>query len=137
MSEQLFNFNAWRTRMGYSLQAAADALGISRSTAQVYDAAKRKGQEIPLTVRLACENLARQYETPVPAPTKYIDLFKVQPTGEAGNLPPPILINPAQIVSVERRGGSASTVRMSNGDKLLLEDLVDNLARMLQGLPIR
>lgn len=51
-------FKAWRKHMKLSQQKAADALGISKGSIQLYEAGKRPedGREvvIPKTVELAC-----------------------------------------------------------------------------------
>lgn len=55
------DFKAWRTTMGLSQQAAADALGISKGSVELYEAGKRRDDGrpvvIPKTVALACAAL--------------------------------------------------------------------------------
>jgi transcriptional regulator with XRE-family HTH domain len=58
------DFKAWRERMDLSQPAAADALGIARSTVQMYELGHRKddhGREviIPKPIRLACAALEK------------------------------------------------------------------------------
>ena len=51
-------FKAWRTRMGWSQEHAAQRLGIGKSTVQLYErghrAEDRRLIEIPLNIALAC-----------------------------------------------------------------------------------
>jgi len=66
-------FKEWRVAMGYrSRDVAADALGLSRSTVELYETGVRrdneKSVEIPRTVELACAALAmiaEKIEVPV------------------------------------------------------------------------
>lgn len=55
------DFKAWRATMGLSQQAAADALGISKGSVELYEAGKRRDDGrpviIPRTVALACAAL--------------------------------------------------------------------------------
>jgi len=52
------SFRAWRKRLGYSQQRAAEALGISKSSVELYERGSRRDDgrpvEIPMTVALAC-----------------------------------------------------------------------------------
>jgi transcriptional regulator with XRE-family HTH domain len=49
-------FKAWRKRMRLRQQGAAEALGVSRSSVQLYEMGR---QPIPRPVELACAALAR------------------------------------------------------------------------------
>jgi transcriptional regulator with XRE-family HTH domain len=55
------DFKRWRTEMNLSQEAAADALGISRSSVTLYEAGQRRDDgrpvEIPTTIALACSAL--------------------------------------------------------------------------------
>lgn len=55
------DFKAWRMTVGLSQQAAADALGISKGSVELYEAGKRRDDgrpvAIPKTVALACAAL--------------------------------------------------------------------------------
>lgn len=52
------DFKAWRFALGLSQQAAATALGISKSSVELYERGSRRDDgrqvEIPTTVALAC-----------------------------------------------------------------------------------
>lgn len=54
-------FKAWRQAMEYSQRAAADALGLSRVTIELYERGTRRDDgravTIPRTVALACAAL--------------------------------------------------------------------------------
>lgn len=60
------DFKAWRRQMGWSQQAAAEALGLGKSSIQLYEAGRRRDDhrpvEIPRTVALACAALAAGLE---------------------------------------------------------------------------
>jgi len=61
------SFREWRKGLGYSQQEAADALGISRSSVELYEAGRRRGAdarpvEIPKTIALACAAVSRGLE---------------------------------------------------------------------------
>lgn len=52
-------FKAWRKSLGLSQKGAAEALGVSKSSVELYEAGVRRGDdprpvEIPRTVALAC-----------------------------------------------------------------------------------
>lgn len=55
------DFRRWRTDMGFTQQAAADALDLGKSTIELYERGSRRDNdrpvEIPRTVALACELL--------------------------------------------------------------------------------
>lgn len=55
-------FRVWRTGMGFSQTAAAAALGISKSSVELYELGHRKDDGrpviIPRTVALACAAIA-------------------------------------------------------------------------------
>jgi len=57
------DFKAWRQAMGLSQQKAAEVLGISKSSVELYEAGKRRDDgrpvEIPKTVALACAAVAK------------------------------------------------------------------------------
>lgn len=59
-------FKAWRKAMGFSQADAATALGLSKSTIELYDAGKRRDDgrpvEISRTVALACSALYHRLE---------------------------------------------------------------------------
>lgn len=62
-------FKSWRKHMGWSQQEAADHLGVSKGSIQLYERGEREGRpvEIPKTVELACAALAlgiRDYAGP-------------------------------------------------------------------------
>lgn len=52
------DFKAWRKAMGFTQTEAADALGISRGSVELYELGKRRDDgrqvSIPKTVALAC-----------------------------------------------------------------------------------
>ena len=54
-------FRSWRSAMGWTQQQAADALGMSKSTVELYESGKRRDNnqpvEIPKVVALACAAL--------------------------------------------------------------------------------
>lgn len=57
------DFRAWRRRMRFTQAAAADALGISAGSVELYERGRRRGAdprpvEIPRTVSLACAAIA-------------------------------------------------------------------------------
>lgn len=56
------HFKAWRRTMGFNQQEAADALGISKSSAINYESGKRREDGrpvvIPKIVALACSAVA-------------------------------------------------------------------------------
>jgi hypothetical protein len=56
-------FRDWRIAMGFTQQEAADELGISKSSVEIYEAGKRRDTKepvvIPKTVELACAALRR------------------------------------------------------------------------------
>lgn len=60
------DFKAWRERMGYSMQAAATALGISKPSVVNYERGSRREDDrtvaIPRTVALACAALEQGLE---------------------------------------------------------------------------
>jgi transcriptional regulator with XRE-family HTH domain len=49
-------FFAWRKWMGWSQAQAAQHLGVSKRTVQLYESG---GQPVPKTIELACEALTR------------------------------------------------------------------------------
>jgi DNA-binding XRE family transcriptional regulator len=52
------DFKAWRTRIGWTQQKAADELGVCRKSIILYEC---RGQRIPVKIELACQALeARQ-----------------------------------------------------------------------------
>ena len=51
-------FRAWRLGLGLTLQAVADALGMSLRQIQYYEA----GREIPRTIELATEALEHRHQ---------------------------------------------------------------------------
>lgn len=55
-------FKAWRKHMNLSQQEAADALGLSKGSVDLYERGRRREDErpvvIPKTVELACAALA-------------------------------------------------------------------------------
>ncbi|WP_210482731.1 helix-turn-helix domain-containing protein [Microvirga antarctica] len=55
-------FKSWRNHMGLTQQAAADALGISKGSVDLYERGRRREDErpvvVPKTVELACAALA-------------------------------------------------------------------------------
>lgn len=55
-------FKAWRTRLSFSQEEAAQALGISKGSVQLYEAGRRREDGravlIPKTVALACAAVA-------------------------------------------------------------------------------
>jgi len=55
------DFKAWRAVMGFNQIEAGKALGLSKSTIELYEKGKRRDTgapvEIPLTVALACTAL--------------------------------------------------------------------------------
>lgn len=57
------DFKAWRRAMGFSQQAAADELGISKGSVELYETGKRRDDgrpvAIPKAVELACAALYR------------------------------------------------------------------------------
>jgi transcriptional regulator with XRE-family HTH domain len=57
-------FKSWRERLGLSQQAAADVLGISKGSIDLYERGSRRDDnrrvEIPVTVELSCKYLAQQ-----------------------------------------------------------------------------
>jgi transcriptional regulator with XRE-family HTH domain len=57
-------FKSWRERLGLSQQAAADVLGISKGSIELYERGARRDDnrpvEIPTTVELSCKYLALQ-----------------------------------------------------------------------------
>jgi transcriptional regulator with XRE-family HTH domain len=57
-------FKAWRERLGFSQQAAAEALGLSKSSIELYERGSRRDDgrpvDIPTTVELSCKYLAQQ-----------------------------------------------------------------------------
>jgi DNA-binding XRE family transcriptional regulator len=57
-------FREWRARMRLSQAAAAEALGLGRTTVQAYEHGRRRDAiafaGIPLVVELACEALERR-----------------------------------------------------------------------------
>jgi DNA-binding XRE family transcriptional regulator len=57
-------FKSWRERLGLSQQTAADLLGISKGSIELYERGSRRDDnrpvEIPTTVELACKYLAQQ-----------------------------------------------------------------------------
>lgn len=60
-------FKAWRKRMGWSQQEAADHLGISKISVQNYERGRRAAPdprpvEIPMPVALACSALYHRLE---------------------------------------------------------------------------
>jgi len=64
-------FKAWRKHMGFSQVAAGEALGVSKSTIEMYDSGFRKADktpiDIPKPVELACAAIAlgiRSYDGP-------------------------------------------------------------------------
>jgi transcriptional regulator with XRE-family HTH domain len=68
-------FKRWRENKGLSQQGAADALGLSKSSIELYERGSRRAEErpvvIPRTVELACAALARGitgYSDPIQAP---------------------------------------------------------------------
>ncbi|MER2249674.1 helix-turn-helix transcriptional regulator [Methylorubrum podarium] len=56
------DFKAWRLRLGFSQQEAADRLGISRGSVENYERGHRREDrrpvEIPLTVEHSCQIVA-------------------------------------------------------------------------------
>ena len=60
------DFKDWRNQMGFSIVAAEKALGLSKSTIDLYEAGKRRDTgapvEIPHTVALACAALYHRLE---------------------------------------------------------------------------
>jgi len=57
-------FKVWRERLGLSQQSAADVLGLSKGTIELYERGARRDDnrpvEIPTTVELSCQYLAQQ-----------------------------------------------------------------------------
>jgi transcriptional regulator with XRE-family HTH domain len=53
------DIEAWRARMGWTRQEAADALGIAPNSYTAYSLGR---QPVPLTVQLACEALEARLE---------------------------------------------------------------------------
>jgi transcriptional regulator with XRE-family HTH domain len=58
------SFRAWRKGLGLSQQRAAEALGVSKSSVELYERGSRRGEdgravEIPRTVALACRAVSR------------------------------------------------------------------------------
>jgi DNA-binding XRE family transcriptional regulator len=57
-------FKIWRERLGLSQPAAADALGVSKGSIELYERGSRRDDnrhvEIPVTVELSCKYLAQQ-----------------------------------------------------------------------------
>lgn len=57
-------FKLWRERLGLSQQAAADVLGVSKGSIELYERGARRDDnrpvEIPTTVELSCKYLAQQ-----------------------------------------------------------------------------
>ena len=57
-------FKCWRERLGLSQQAAAVALGLSKSSIELYERGARRDDarpvDIPVTVELSCKYLAQQ-----------------------------------------------------------------------------
>ncbi|WP_337996242.1 helix-turn-helix transcriptional regulator [Oleispirillum naphthae] len=55
------DFRAWRKALGLTQTAAAQALGLGKSTVELYEAGKRRDNgapvDIPHTVALACSAL--------------------------------------------------------------------------------
>lgn len=55
------DFKAWRAEMGFNQIKAAEALGLSKSTIELYEKGKRRDDgravDIPVTVALACAAL--------------------------------------------------------------------------------
>lgn len=60
------DFKAWRKEMGFTQVQAAEALGISRPSVELYELGVRrdngKAVVIPLTVALACKALFHRLE---------------------------------------------------------------------------
>jgi transcriptional regulator with XRE-family HTH domain len=59
-------FKAWRDKLGYSQQAAADALGISKGSVELYERGSRRDDnrpvDIPQPVEFACERATRLWK---------------------------------------------------------------------------
>src|ERR1700686_1794631 len=57
-------FRSWRERLGLSQQAAADVLGISKGSIELYERGSRRDDnrpvDIPTTAALSCRYLAQQ-----------------------------------------------------------------------------
>ena len=60
------DFKAWRATMGYNQVQAAEALGLSKSSIELYEKGKRRDDgravEIPITVSLSCAALFHRLE---------------------------------------------------------------------------
>lgn len=60
----MFEFKAWRCRLGLSQQEAADALGLSKGTIENYEAGRRRGSgqtvDIPKHIEAACNWISLQ-----------------------------------------------------------------------------
>lgn len=61
-------FRSWRKSLGLSQKGAADALGVSKSSVELYEAGMRRGNDprpvkIPRTVALACAAVWHKIET--------------------------------------------------------------------------
>ena len=60
------DFKAWRAAMGFNQIEAAKALGLSKSSIELYEKGRRRDDgrpvEIPLTVALSCTALFHRLE---------------------------------------------------------------------------
>ena len=60
------SFKSWRESLGFSQQAAADALGLSKGSIELYERGSRREDGrpvvIPTTVQLACERVTRLWK---------------------------------------------------------------------------
>jgi transcriptional regulator with XRE-family HTH domain len=94
------DFRRWREHMKLSQQAAADALGLSKASIELYERGSRRDDDrpvsIPRTVELACAALVhgiRQYTEPQAAPVGSFQVIKID-VGDFGEAVSRTVIGP-------------------------------------------